>query len=156
MDKRYSGTASGISSAPILGRVHSAELNIGKATYSSSFTVMGTEEVDLILGLDMLKHLQAVIDLKHNKLVFCDGNEVDFLDECDIPDKKDPQSNSMVSGPRQTSPLASSSTTAGPSNHPEPATEQLMSLGFARDQAIAALDSSNGTVERAARLLALG
>ncbi len=211
IDKRYSGVAKGVGTAQILGRVHSADIKIGNATMSCSFTVMEGKDVDLLLGLDMLKRFQAVIDLRVNKLIFGDGNEVSFLGEADIPKyfEEALAAEPTVAGPNGTeigtqsgtvkpagtSAAASSSrngansfggqgrTLGAPSNskapvsngpptlastpaaaagapakpsHPKEAIDQLVSLGFNRQQAIAALDACDGNVEYAAGLLFQG
>ena len=88
IDTRFAGIARGVGTAKILGRVHLADIQIGQYSLASSFTVMEGKDVDLLLGLDMLKKHQMSIDLKQNCLLV-HGDQIPFLPESEIPKMMD-------------------------------------------------------------------
>jgi DNA damage-inducible protein 1 len=180
VDKRFAGVARGVGTAAILGRVHSAQIKIGSLFLPCSFTVMEGKDVDLLLGLDMLKRHQACIDLSKDKLVI-QGVEVSFLGEADIPKNMEEEraEEPKVAGPGGTmigarsGAVSGPSTQAAPSSSPAPAArqtsatpqqpsfppesiDQLMALGFSREEAVNALAACGGNVEYAAGLLFQG
>ncbi|RFU28269.1 hypothetical protein B7463_g8064, partial [Scytalidium lignicola] len=177
VDKRFAGIARGVGTAAILGRVHSAQIKIGTLFLPCSFTVMEGKDVDLLLGLDMLKRHQACIDLSKDKLII-QGVEVPFLGEADIPKGLEEArvEEPTISGPGGTTVGARSGAVSAPSSQqPGPSTggasnppqaaepsfppesvDQLVALGFSREEAINALAACGGNVEYAAGLLFQG
>lgn len=196
VDKRFAGVARGVGTAAILGRVHSAQIKIGNLFLPCSFTVMEGKAVDLLLGLDMLKRHQAVLDLARDKIVI-QGEEIPFLGEADIPKESEeayqheptvpgPGGTSIgtrtgvVSGPESETPQAGPSLTQETSvpappapvrppaqevsaprstpaaSFPEPDIQKLIDLGFSRQQAIRALQATDGNLDFAASLLFQG
>jgi len=197
VDKRFAGIARGVGTAKILGRVHSAQIKIGSMFLACSFTVMEGKDVDLLLGLDMLKRHQACIDLQKGKLVIRDV-EVPFLGEADIPKNEEvmmdeptvegpagtqvgarsgavtqsgasgqtnfqgqgkplgaasgTQSQPQTQTQRTTAQRPQASSSSAPS-FPQGDINQLMEMGFSRDEVIQALEMTGGNVELAAGLL---
>ncbi|OHW96804.1 DNA damage-inducible protein 1 [Colletotrichum incanum] len=180
VDKRFAGVARGVGTANIIGRVHSAQIKVGSMFLPCSFTVMEGKQVELLLGLDMLKRYQASIDLAKDKLII-QGEEVPFLGEAEIPKESEEaleeeprlpgpagttigQRSGVVSGPQgaaaatpqqnppQQAQQAPQQQAAAPS-FPEEHINQLMALGFPREAAINALQATGGNVEFAAGLL---
>jgi len=55
LDKRYAGEAHGVGKCKILGKCHSFPLEIQGKKIPCSFTVIESEGVEFLLGLDTLK-----------------------------------------------------------------------------------------------------
>lgn len=86
IDNRWSGIAQGVGTQKILGRIHMCQIQIENDFLPSSFSVLEQQPMDMLLGLDMLKRHQCVIDLKENILrIGTTGTETKFLNESELP-----------------------------------------------------------------------
>lgn len=99
LDSRFEGTAVGVGTGKILGRIHIAPLSVNGHFFPCSITVMddggkglGDKNMEFLFGLDMLKRHRCKIDLERNVLSFGieDGKEMftPFLHEKDLDETK--------------------------------------------------------------------
>jgi DNA damage-inducible protein 1 len=97
VDTRFHGTAVGVGTGKILGRIHLVQLQVGPYHFPCSVTVMddpppGASEMPFLLGLDMMKRHQCVIDLGRGVLKFRlggeDYHEAPFLHEKDLDESQ--------------------------------------------------------------------
>ncbi|KAL3234613.1 DNA damage-inducible protein 1 [Nakaseomyces bracarensis] len=169
IDKRFIGEARGVGTGKILGRIHQAQVKIESQFVPCSFVVLDSN-VDLLLGLDMLKRHQACIDLENNVLRIA-GTETKFLNEAEIPKDTNvdmlgnPQTKStQIPSAKKAKPSITVTpkvrpTTNKPENNagagsfPDATIKQLMDLGFSRQEVIQALTKTNGNADFAASLL---
>ncbi|CAM9643789.1 unnamed protein product, partial [Chrysoparadoxa australica] len=70
LDRRFAGRAVGVGSARILGRIHDANVRLGNTYVSCSFTVIDHSEIDVLVGLDVLRKYKCEISLGDNSMHF--------------------------------------------------------------------------------------
>ncbi|KAI9671004.1 MAG: DNA damage-inducible protein 1 [Alyxoria varia] len=131
IDTRWAGVARGVGTAKVLGRIMKAPVRFNFRIKGDkeqtdemwdevqcSFTVMEGKDVDMLLGLDMLKRHRACIDLKEQVLRFGDGQEVPFLSEGQLPKHNFEGEETEVPGdkPALSGPSAPASSSAQPSS----------------------------------------
>jgi len=159
IDERFTGIAQGVGVAKILGVIHNANIKIGNSLFATTISVLENQKIDLILGLDMLKRHQVIIDLGEGALKI--GNEsVPFLAEHEIPKRavnKEELKNQLkgksaeVSKPEASGSNANLNNSSSSSNSfPEESITDLMNLGFSRLEVIQALKLANGDKNMAA------
>ncbi|AAS53381.1 AFR010Cp [Eremothecium gossypii ATCC 10895] len=170
VDKRFRGIARGVGKGEIIGRVHAAQVKIETQFIPCSFIVLDTN-VDLLLGLDMLRRYQACVDLKENVLKIA-GIVTPFLPEAEIPKHFDMDPSAEATNLPSTSPLGNqkaapeardagvgsallnrSTPATAERTHAEEDVRRLMDLGFSRAEVLKALDHSQGNAEYAAAFL---
>lgn len=84
LDKRYEGVAVGVGTGKICGRIHAVPVKLGSQFLPCPFTILESNAgPQVILGLDTLRRLHAVIDMKRDALIvneeiipFLKGNEI--------------------------------------------------------------------------------
>lgn len=165
IDERFAAMTHGVGSAKSEGRIHSVAVSLGDTNLEipCSFTVIQTR-VGILFGLDMLKRHKCCIDLAQNALVigerrveFLGDTAVDtdvdsFLKEIQDDDGGEAQVQGNKAGGISNKTLDERSETAATVDS-ELALDQLVSLGFSRDEASAALQATHGNMELAASLL---
>lgn len=75
IDERMAGTAVGVGTGKILGRIHMVDLQIEEYWFPCTITVMddppqGASETPFLLGLDMMKRHLCILDLERGCLKF--------------------------------------------------------------------------------------
>ncbi|KAJ1988850.1 DNA damage-inducible protein 1 [Dimargaris cristalligena] len=181
IDTRFHGMAKGVGTSKIIGRIHRAELVVGGRHLVCAFNVLNIPEMDVLIGLDMLRRHQATIDLKTDALIF-DDISVPFLHEHEVPNfardsKTDDPKMSTPLPPgdpvrhQAPGPIAARAPVTSPTQHQAPgpsavkvpttspasrfsenAIAQIVNLGASREVAIRLLTQANGNVEMAGSL----
>lgn len=162
VDTRWAGIAKGVGTQKIVGRVHLAQIQIEKSFLTTAFSILEEQAMDMLLGLDILKRHQCIIDLERNILVIKSAKiETKFLTENELPLSARPQyaddhSEEMpevkVNPESKATPGTSSSkqsTASSSSQHSESVIESLVKLGFSRSDVIDALNTNGGDENRA-------
>lgn len=166
VDSRWAGIAKGVGTQKIVGRVHLTQIQIEKSFLTTSFSILEDQPMDMLLGLDMLKRHQCIIDLQKNALIFSSANiETKFLPESELPgfarpgnDQEPSQDQEMddvskaieESKKTASAPSTSKSSVEGSSSDfPESVVSALLKLGASRPDVIDALKECNGDQNQA-------
>lgn len=157
VDTRWAGIAKGVGTQRIIGRAHLVQIQIGNDFLTTSFSILEDQPMDMLLGLDMLKRHQCVIDLRRNTLsIGTTGMETTFLTESELPTcarimfpsggstSQEQEDQQLAEALNKSSQEASCSTEVN-----ETDVEKLMSMGFRREQAVAELQACNGDTSKA-------
>jgi len=87
IDTRFSGIAKGVGTQKIIGRIHMVQIQIANGFFTTSFSILEDQKMDMLLGLDMLRRHQCVIDLQRNCLrIGTTSAEATFLSEAELPE----------------------------------------------------------------------
>lgn len=81
LDTSEQGIASGVGQARIHGKLRGIPVCLGHVEFALDFSVLGVDELMLILGIDQMRRFKCIVDLERECLVFGGngGVEVPFL-----------------------------------------------------------------------------
>ncbi|XP_003745507.1 protein DDI1 homolog 2 [Galendromus occidentalis] len=161
VDPRWAGIAKGVGTQKILGRIHLVQIEIEKDFLTTSFSVLEAQPMDMLLGLDLLRRFECVLDLKQNELIIgTTGTRTQFLPESELPaharldavmDEESAMKAALENSKMDTS--AGPSTSQGSSSGSvlsslrygtETQVKEIMALGFKREDAVRELEGAKG------------
>jgi DNA damage-inducible protein 1 len=167
VDTRWAGVAKGVGTQKIIGRVHLCQIQIGPVFVQSSFSILEDQPMDMLLGLDMLKRHQCMIDLKSNMLVI-GSTQTPFLSESELPEharlNRAHSEETLLDEDRQLAEALTRSAAdaaamptgashaleaSGGRSFPEADITRLTGMGFPRDKVLEELRAANGNVDQA-------
>uniref|UniRef100_A0A0N4ZVY8 UBA domain-containing protein n=1 Tax=Parastrongyloides trichosuri TaxID=131310 RepID=A0A0N4ZVY8_PARTI len=152
IDKRFNGTASGIGGLQrVIGKIHSTSICVNEHLFETPIQVLEGTDPTILIGLDMLKRNQCIIDLQKNVLRFGDGTETSFLSESEAKVEREKFEEQMAVHASE----ESMDTNAGPSTFVIDTEKlaELMSMGFDEPRARDALKICDNNLELAVNFL---
>ncbi|CAG9534664.1 unnamed protein product [Cercopithifilaria johnstoni] len=88
VDKRFRATVHGVGGAQqLLGKIHACQVQIEEQFFSCNFDVLANGDIEVLLGLDILKRHSCVIDLQNNCLRFGESAFTHFLPDSEVPQR---------------------------------------------------------------------
>ncbi|VDK62982.1 unnamed protein product [Onchocerca ochengi] len=88
VDKRFQATVHGVGGAQqLLGKIHACQVQIEEQFFSCNFDVLANRDIDVLLGLDILKRHRCVINLQDNSLRFGESAVTHFLPDSEVPQR---------------------------------------------------------------------
>ena len=149
MDSRFAGTARGVGVQKISGKIHLCQIQIESDFLPTSFTILEDQDMEVMLGLDMLKRHQCCIDLKRNLLVIgTTGTETRFLSENEIPNALQEHSNEDLQLNEAISRSIKETQASTSFEYSEDLLKEFLSKGFKREIIITYLRSYKNNKEQ--------
>ncbi|VVC29633.1 Hypothetical protein CINCED_3A015822 [Cinara cedri] len=163
VDTRWSGLAKGVGVQKIIGRIHMVQVAIENDFLTTSFSVLEDQPMEMLLGLDMLRRHQCCIDLEHNVLkIGTTGTQTPFLSESELPDcarltassdynihkKEDSELRKAIDESKKMN-QSDGSNSSSVQSFNETDIQELMNLGFSREQVIQELKKFGGNKNEA-------
>ncbi|EGT55915.1 hypothetical protein CAEBREN_10151 [Caenorhabditis brenneri] len=85
IDRRFASMARGVGGTEkIEGKIHLCDVKVEDAHFSCPFEVMNRREMDLLIGLNVLRKHACCINLKNQRLEFGNGTSTPFLQSHEI------------------------------------------------------------------------
>ncbi|CAJ0579493.1 unnamed protein product, partial [Mesorhabditis spiculigera] len=103
LDRRWTGVVHGVGGKQnFVGKIHMCKVQVEDHIFPCNFDVLGDQNIDLLLGLNILRRHQCSIDLRTNQLIFGDGTATRFLTETEIETFKLDAHNDLAIEPSPT------------------------------------------------------